>query len=80
MYSGLRVYLLLGNLHSVTENRPEHSGAARWGGQGPLVAVVLSRLLRKQLLNVEAWDAYLLTWGDIEGGAGHPHSLWQPHV
>lgn len=67
MDSGSDSYLLLGNLHRVSENCPEHSGVARRCGQGPFVAVVLSRPFGKQLFNVETWDEHLLAWRDMLG-------------
>lgn len=62
-------YLLLGNLHRVPENRPEHRGVARRGGQGPFVVVVLSGSLGKQLFNAETWNEHFLAWRDMLGGA-----------
>lgn len=68
-------YLLLGNLHRVPENRPEHSGVARRCGQGPFVAVILIRPLRKELFNVETWNGHFLTWRDMFGGGCWPRPL-----
>lgn len=63
----LACYLLLGNLHRVSENCPEHSRVARRCSQGPFVAVILARALRQKFFNVEAWDEHLLAWRDILG-------------
>ena len=60
-------YLLLGNLHRVSENCPEHGRVARRCSQGPLIAVILARALGKKFLNVEAWYEHLLAWRDIPG-------------
>jgi hypothetical protein len=65
--SGSDGYLILGNLHRVSENGPEYSGVAGGCGQGPLIAVVLVRPLRKQFFNVEPWDKLLLAWKDMLG-------------
>lgn len=62
---GHKSYLLLGNLHRVPENCPEHCGVARRCGQGPFVAVVLFRPLRKQLFNAEPWNEHFLAWRDM---------------
>lgn len=61
----LACYLILGNLHRISENCPEHSRVARRCSQGPYIAVVLVRALRQKFFNVEAWDAHLLAWRDI---------------
>lgn len=63
----LACYLLLGNLHRVSENCPEHSRVARRCSQGPFIAVILARALRQKFFNVEAWDEHLLAWGDMLG-------------
>ena len=60
-------YLLLGNLHRVPENRPEHGRVARRCGQGPSVAVVLLRPLRQQLFNAETRNGHFLAWRDMLG-------------
>lgn len=64
---GHNTHLLLGDLHGVPENRPEHSGVARRCGQGPLVAIILFRPLRKQLFNAETWNVHFLAWRDMLG-------------
>lgn len=56
------IHLLLGNLHRIPEYGPEHCRVARRCRQGPLVAVVFIRPLRKQLFNVEGWNKHFLTW------------------
>lgn len=63
----LACYLILGNLHRVSENCPEHGRVARRCSQGPLIAVVLAGALRQKFFNVEAWDECLLAWRDILG-------------
>lgn len=63
----LACYLVLGNLHGISENCPEHSRVARRCSQGPFIAVVLAGVLRQKFFNVEAWDGHLLAWRDILG-------------
>lgn len=63
----LACYLLLGNLHRVSENCPEHSRVARRCGEGAFVTVILARALRQKIFNVEARDEHLLAWRDILG-------------
>lgn len=63
----LACYLLLGNLHRVSENCPEHGRVARRCSQGPFVAVILARALGQKFFNVEAWDEHLLAWRDTLG-------------
>lgn len=54
--------LLLGNLHRVSENCPEHGRVARRCSQGPFIAVILARALGQKFFNVEAWDEHLLAF------------------
>lgn len=70
-------YLLLGNLHRIPENRPEHCGVTRRCGQGPFVAVVLIRPLRKQLFDAETRNEHCLAWGHMVGKRCQPFSPWQ---
>lgn len=58
-------YLLPGDVHRVPENRPDHRGVAGRRGQGPVVAIVLSRPLGKQLFNAETRNVHFLVCRDM---------------
>lgn len=63
----LACYLLLGNLHRVSEDCPEHGRVARRCSEGAFITVILARARRQKFFNVEAGDEYLLAWRDILG-------------
>lgn len=60
-------HLLPGDVHGVPENCPDHRGVAGRCGQGPVVAVVLSGPLGKQLFNAETRNVHFLVCRDMLG-------------
>ena len=67
-------HLCVGDGHSVLEDDPLHSLAARWGGEGAVVGEVLGRGVWQQALEGEGVHWSTLTW-ERAGSKGEERTM-----